>query len=106
MNDGRTLQQNKALHKFCSMLADEFGARGLDMKAVLKPEVEIPWTTESVKNHIWRPVQEIMTDIESTADLSTTDVNAIYQVVARHLAEKHGISIAWPDRFSQGEDAE
>ena len=99
----RTLKQNNAIHKYCAMLAEQFGERGLDMRAVLKPEVEIPWTTESVKNHIWRPIQEIMTDIESTTDLSTKDVDAIYQVVARHLASKHGISVPFPDRFSQGE---
>lgn len=99
----RTLKQNASLHKYCSLLADEFAARGLDMKAVLKPDVEIPWTTESVKNHIWRPVQEIMLDKESTTELSTTDIDAIYQVVSKHLAEKHGISIPYPDRFSQAE---
>lgn len=72
------------------------------MRAVLKPEVEIPWTTQNVKNHIWRPIQKIMTEIESTTDLSTRDVDAIYQVVARHLAEKHGVSVPFPDRFTQG----
>jgi hypothetical protein len=54
----RTNAQNNAIHKYCSLLADTFGMAGLDMKAVLKPEVEIPWTTESVKNHIWRPIQD------------------------------------------------
>ena len=101
-NKTRTPKQNNSIHKYCSLLSDAFNQAGLDMKAVLKPEVDIPWTTESVKNHIWRPIQEIMVDVESTTELSTTDVDAIYQVVAKHLAEKHGISVAFPDRFSQG----
>jgi hypothetical protein len=74
------------------------------MKALLKPHVEIPATEELIKDMVWRPVQKIMTGIESTTDLSTTDVNDIYQVVSRHLAEKHGISVAFPDRFNRSEE--
>jgi hypothetical protein len=100
----RTPKQNNSIHKYCSLLSDAFNQAGLDMKAVLKPEVDIPWTTESVKNHIWRPIQEIMVEVESTTELSTTDVDAIYQVVAKHLAEKHGISVAFPSHFTQGQE--
>jgi len=103
----RTLKQNKSLHKYFAMLADALNSAGLDMRVVLKPGVEIPWTEDSVKNHLWRPIQRIVTDdIESTADLSTTDVDAIFQVVSRHIAEKHGVSVPFPDRFSQSEESQ
>ena len=40
----RTLQQNKALHKYFEILADTLNEAGLDARVVLKPEIEIPWT--------------------------------------------------------------
>ena len=56
----RTAQQNKAIHKYFELLAQTLNDAGLDMKQVLKPEVDIPWTKESVKAHLWKPVQKVM----------------------------------------------
>jgi hypothetical protein len=100
----RTLQQNKALHKYLAELSEALNDAGLDMKAVLKPNISIPWTPEMTKEHIWKPVQNIMLDKDSTTELSTTDIDAIYQVISRHLAEKFGVAVAFPDRYSQAED--
>lgn len=99
----RTLQQNKALHKLFGQLADVLNDSGHDMKAVLKPDVDIPWTPESVKNHLWRPIQEIMLDVESTSDCSTVDYKPIYDTLSRHLSQKLGITPPeWPSRFGPG----
>jgi len=103
VSEQRTPRQNNAIHKFCAMLAEELVAKGIDMKALLKPGIEIPATPELVKNHIWKPVQDIMLDKESTTELTTKEVDMVYQVVSRHLAEKHGISVPFPDRFSECE---
>lgn len=92
----RTLQQNKALHKFFQMLSDELSASGLDMVKTLKPGVEIPWTPEMVKEHLWRPIQEVMTDKESTTELTTKQVNEIYEVLIRHMGSKFGITTEFP----------
>ena len=92
----RTILQNKALHKYCELLAEALNDAGLDMKVVLKPEVDIPWTKESVKNHLWRPIQLIMMDKESTTEMDTTDPSKIYDVLDRHISEKHGVHIPWP----------
>jgi hypothetical protein len=95
----RTLTQNRALHLFFSLLADALNGAGLDMRKVLKPSVEIPWTGKSVKEFIWRPVQEVMLDEASTAKVSTTDYTPVYQTLARHFASKHGLRIPdWPSR--------
>lgn len=92
----RTDQQNKALHKYCELLAEALNDAGLDMKQVLKPEIDIPWTKESVKNHLWRPIQQVMMDKESTTEMSTADPGDIYLVLNRHIGEKFGINVPWP----------
>jgi len=99
----RTPSQNNALHQYFDDLSTAFQAAGLDMKQILKPGVEIPATPELVKNLMWRPIQKIMVDKESTTELTTTDIDAIYQVMARHIASRFGISVPFPNRFNQGD---
>lgn len=94
----RTLTQNRALHKFCQMLADKLNEAGLDQKKVLKPEVEIPWTMESVKYGLWRPVQEAVTGLKSTTKPEASQYTVIYEVLNRHLTMKLGIHAEWPSK--------
>jgi len=103
----RTIRQNAALHKWLQEVADTLNSAGLDMRTVLKEEVEIPWTGESAKNHLWRPIQIIMQDKESTADADTTEYTQVYEVITRHLQQRFGIDIPlWPDRFRQEQQHE
>jgi GH18 family chitinase len=92
----RTLTQNRALHKYFGLLSDELNTLGLDMKTVLKPEVEIAWSSESVKNYLWRPIQKVMLEVDSTKDLNTKQIDKVFDVLNRHIGEKFGVHIAFP----------
>jgi len=93
----RTLKQNNSLHKWLRELAEGLNSAGLDMRAVLKPGVDIPWTDYSAKEFLWRPVQQAMTGHESTADCSKTQYGDIYDAIARHLGSKFGFQVPpWP----------
>lgn len=91
----RSQQQNRALHLYFEMIARTLNDAGLDMRAVLKPEVEIPWSKESVKEFLWRPVQKIMLRKESTTELERKDIDTVFDVVNAHLA-KHGVRQPFP----------
>lgn len=92
----RTIQQNRALHKWLGLLADEFNERELDMRLILKPHIPIPATTQLLKDTLWRPVQKMMTGKTSTKDLTTREIDLIYDVMNRHLIEAHKIHIPFP----------
>jgi len=94
--DKRTLRQNASLHLFYELLATELNSSGLDMKKVLKPTIDIPWTQENVKNHLWRPIQEAMLNKESTTELTTKEVSQVYEVLNRHLGEKLKVHVPFP----------
>lgn len=86
---GRTRKQNNALHLFFNLMADMLNESGLDQRKVLKPEIDIPWDHESVKEKLWRPVQIDVTHKESTTELnSQEDINKVYDVLNRHLAQR------------------
>ena len=95
----RTLTQNKALHLFLGMLADELNARNLDMRRVLRHDVEIPWTTDSAKVHLWKPIQEAVIGKESTTEADRIEYTKVYEVLAHHMATKLGVTVPeWPKK--------
>lgn len=102
----RTLPQNAAIHKYCAMLAEALNDAGLDMKTVLKPDAEIPWTQENIKINMWHEVQLAMfpdaVDKDgkpSTAALSKEQVGQVYETISRYIAQSQGVSVPFPDRW-------
>ena len=92
----RTYRQNRSLHLFFTELANALNEAGLDMRKTLKPDVEIPWNSQSVKEHLWRPIQQAMTGKKSTTEMNTVDPSEIYEVLNRHLGEKFCLHVPWP----------
>lgn len=90
----RTLLQNRSLHKYFTLLADELNNAGLDMKHVLT--VDIPWGPDTVKQWIWKPVQKEQLLKESTTEITTAEVNKVYETVNRLMAEKFQIHVPFP----------
>lgn len=98
----RTLSQNAALHLFLAWLCEELNAGGFDMRAVLKQDVEIPWTVGSAKEYLWRPIQKALTEKTSTREITTVEPTLIHETLCRHLASKLGITCPpWPSRESR-----
>ena len=91
----RTLRQNSALHLYFQLVADTLNNAGLDMRAVLKQGVEIPWSKNTVKEFMWRPIQELQLQKRSTTELTTRDIDIIFDTMNRHLA-KHGVHEEFP----------
>lgn len=91
----RTLRQNNALHKYFEMVAETLNEAGLEMKKVLENSVDIPWSKETIKELIWRPIQEAQLKKKSTTKLSVKDVDIIFETVNRFLSTL-GIHIPFP----------
>ena len=97
MNDNqRTLQQNKAMHKYFTLLAEELNQAGYDMKRTLKPSVDIPWSPETVKEYLWKPIQNAQLMKQSTTQLTTKEIDLVYDTLNRYLAEKTGVYVPFP----------
>lgn len=99
----RTRSQNSAMHLWFTMLAHELNTQGLDMRVVLKPEWQIWWTPEAVKENLWKPLQEAMYRKVSTTDLTTAQVDKVYEQIMKIIGERHGIHIDFPSQTSTEE---
>lgn len=96
----RTLEQNSALHLGLGLVAKSLNEAGLDMRKVLKPEIDIPWAVESVKEFLFRPIMKIMTNKKSTKELAKTgEMDEIWDTMMRFLGEKHQVEyIKFPSK--------
>jgi len=89
IHDQRTVAQNNALHLLFTQLAEELNEKGLDMRQLIREEVDISWTPYSVKEYLWRPLQKIITGKRSTTKLSKTqEIDTIYKNLNRILIER------------------
>lgn len=95
----RTESQNNAMWLFMTQLAESLNNAGKDMRIVLKPTYSIPWTKDSVHDHLWIPLQKAMYGTDSTKFLHKIEqVDRIHEVIMREMGEKHQIEyIPWPN---------
>lgn len=93
----RTNKQNRALHLFFTHLADELNNTGLEMQTFLasKP-VDIPWNSTTVKELIYRPIMKAQLGKRSTTELTTKDIDAVFDTLNRHLSETCGLTVEFP----------
>ncbi len=92
--------QRGAIHKWCSLCAQVMTEAGLDMRKVLKEEVDIPWTKESVKEYMYKPVLLASSQKESTEDMDTVEPSKIVDIISRHMAQKFGVTLPpFPTRY-------
>ena len=97
----RSQKQNKAIHKYCSLLAGAYNEAGLDMQVVLAKQLAVPWSMERVKDNQWRQIQIALGYPESTTKLKTDQVTHVYETLNRHTSQNFGIGFAFPSEESQ-----
>jgi hypothetical protein len=90
----RTGRQNSALHVYFKLLADALNDAGYSVQKTVR--FDIPWTLESVKTYLWKPVQEMMIQESSTTKMKTKNVEEIYRVVDSEISRRTGVTVAWP----------
>lgn len=93
--DKRTLRQNASLHLWFSLVAQELNSAGLNVQQTLYGGIELDWTPELVKA-VWRQVQKTKLGKESTTELTTKEIDAVYEELNRWLAQNCNIHIPWP----------
>lgn len=94
----RTIAQNRSLHLYFTLLSDALNDSGYDMRRTLKPSISIPWSSSSVKEYLWKGIQEAMFNKESTTELTSAEIDKVYDVLNRHLGETTGVYVGFPSK--------
>ena len=97
VSNTRTSQQNRALHLYFSFISNELNELGLEFhyQGLTQDGLTSIYTSDIVKNFIWRPIQTSMFDIKSTKDLTTDQMNKIIDVITKFFGDK-GVNLHFP----------
>lgn len=100
VKQNRTNQQNRALHLFFTMVANELNELGIPFiyHGLKGMEFEIQWTAELFKEFTWKPIQKAMFGIESTTKLKKDQIDPIFDVINKFFADR-GVEIQFPNKF-------
>lgn len=105
MTEQRTSKQNASLYLWEGMLANELNAAGIPFGEVV---IKLPryFTKENIHELIVHPVMTSLYPTKtSTAQLSTTEIQEVYKIADQIIAERCGVTVAWPDRFGKEREA-
>ena len=92
----RTLKQNNALHKLFELWAKALNDAGYPVQVVIQKTPEIWFTKHNIKELLWRPIQKASLGKESTTELTTKEIDTVYDEVNKFLAEEFKIHEAFP----------
>jgi hypothetical protein len=105
MNKPYTPTQRSAAWLYMTQKSEQLNDVGLDMRVVLKPTYNIPWTKDNFHDHIWIPIQKALYGTDSMTKLNKDQVSKIFEVIERELGEKHGLDhVPFPNDETKGRE--
>jgi hypothetical protein len=98
----RTLKQNASLHKLFQHISDELTELGHTFKfeGINIKSIDIPYTPAIVKECIWKPLENALLEKSSTTELTSNDIEMIFDVLCKWFGEK-GVHIVWPSESEE-----
>lgn len=101
----RSLQQNAASHLLFQQYASKLRAAGITQKMLLnsfRTGLELDCTDTMIKD-LFRAIGKKMHGKESTAKLTTVELQETYLAIDRAFSETHGISCPFPSQIPEYE---
>lgn len=89
--DMRTVQQNKAIHLWCSQIAEVLNKNNLYMTGIFSNDIE--WSMNLVKEQIIKNMIKLLFKIDSTTKLKRKEIDVLVDHIVYIFGEKKGITI-------------
>jgi hypothetical protein len=96
----RTPAQNNSMHLWLTDVATELNKQGQTLQAVVAQikRAEVRPTMENLKEVVWRPYQIAAFGKESTTELTTEEVDKVYEGLNKFFGEHFGIHVPFPSQ--------
>ena len=105
----KTDHQRNALHLWFRQCARVLNDAGLEKRvvidALMSRGIDMPWSEESFKEDIFKPVYHVVTSKDSTEQADTEEFNKVYMGLVRWFGQEFGAVLPpFPSHFTQGLD--
>lgn len=99
----RTKRQNNALYKWFEMISDEMKEKGISLKVGWgdRSAVEYKPEPDDIKYKMFYPVMEAKTGKDSTAKLTTKEVDEVAEPIKNFLSEEWELLIPFPSHYNK-----
>ena len=94
----RTYRQNRAIHLLFRRIATALNEAGFEIPHPFKPELEIPWSEESVKDLLYRPIIESYFKIERSSLLDTAQLSESMEILIDAVNRNTGVYVPIPSQ--------
>ena len=92
-----TTQQNKSLHLWLRMLADDLNGAGFSVGDGVLIKLPILYTEENLKADVLRPLMKALyPDLTSTRQLDTKQTQELYRYIDHVVSERTGVHVEFP----------
>ena len=97
MDKQRTNSQNKSLHKLFEDVSREMLNQGIERRTVTNDleGYSCPIDAAFIKE-VWRAIMYTQTGLKSTTQLSTGQIDKVYDTFNRFLGDEYGIHVGFP----------
>ena len=93
----RSDQQRKSIEVYCRNLSEALNNGGFTVNDQVVLRLPVAWTQENVKELIFTQIMTaLFPEKTSTTHLETDEVSEVYENLNRAIAERTGVSVAWP----------
>lgn len=92
----RTTRQNRTLHLLFRRMAEALNDAGFEIPHPFKPELEIPYSEESVKELLYRPIINLYFKKKGSSDLTTDQLSESMTILVDAVNRNTGVYVPIP----------
>ena len=96
VNANRSNKQNATLHVLLRRLAEGLNDAGYEIPHPFKKELEIPYTENSVKELIYKPIIKAMFGADSSTELDTAQFSEAMTTTVDAVCRNTGVNVPIP----------
>lgn len=97
VRETRTQTQNAALHLWFQLLAEALNEKHFDMRAIIRKDIEMPWSGYAVKEYLFKPLLNQQFGKKSTTQLfRSKEIDLLFDIINRTIIERTGGEVSSP----------
>lgn len=94
----RTYRQNRTIHLLFRRMAEALNDAGFEISHPFKPDLEIPWSEESVKDLLYRPIISSYFKVDRSSLLDTAQLSESMEILVDAVNRNTGVLVHIPSQ--------
>ena len=94
----RTYRQNRTIHLLFRRMAEALNDAGFEISHPFKPDLEIPWSEESVKDLLYRPIITSYFKVDRSSLLDTAQLSESMEILVDAVNRNTGVLVHIPSQ--------